>query len=98
MASVTLSLSDEFKDQLKHFSWINWSEVAREEMLKKVIFEEYIKTGTLSDDAWEFCDSIDWHPVDELPLKEEFIRKMEAIKKEKSIKLKSISEIFKNVK
>ena len=37
------------------------------------------KTGTLTDEEWEFCDKIDWHPVDELPLKEEFIKKMEKI-------------------
>lgn len=95
MASVTLSVVDEFKGQLKHFPWINWSEIAREEMLKKMIFEEYVKTGTLSDEAWEFCDSIDWHPVDELPLKEEFKKETEKRKKEKFIRLKSISDLFK---
>lgn len=95
MASVTLSVVDEFKGQLKHFPWINWSEIAREEMLKKMIFEDYVKAGTLSDEAWEFCDSIDWHPVDELPLKEEFKKETEKRKKEKFIRLKSISDLFK---
>ena len=98
MASITLSVSEELKNELKSLSWVNWSEIAREETLKKLIFENYMKTGKLSDDEWEFCDRIDWHPVDELPLKEEFIKKLEAIKKEKSIKVKSISDIFKNVR
>ena len=45
MASLTLSVSDEFKNQLKEFLWVNWSEIAREEAMKKLIFENYIKTG-----------------------------------------------------
>ena len=98
MASLTLSVSEEFKHQLKEFLWVNWSEIASEETLKKLIFENYMKTGSLSDEEWEFCEKIDWHPVDELPLKEEFKRKMEEIKKEKSIKFKSVSELFKNIK
>ena len=98
MTSLTLSVSDEFKNEIKEFLWINWSEIAREEAMKKLIFENYIKTGELTDEEWEFCEKIDWHPVDELPLKEEFKRKLEKIKKEKSIKLKSVSDIFKNIK
>lgn len=98
MASITLSVSEELKNELKSLSWVNWSEIAREETLKKLIFENYMKNGKLSDDEWEFCDKIDWHPVDELPLKEEFIKKLEAIKKQKSIKVKSVSEIFKNIR
>jgi len=77
---------------------VNWSEIAREETLKKLIFENYIKTGKLSDEEWEFCDKIDWHPVDELPLKEEFIKRLELIRKEKPLKVKSVSDIFKNIK
>ncbi len=95
MTSLTLSVSEDFKESLKQFSWINWSEIAREEALKKVIFENYIKSGTLSDEDWEFCEKIDWHPVDELPLKPEFIKQIETAKKEKSIKFKSASDIFK---
>ncbi len=98
MASLTLSVSDEFKEQLKTFLWVNWSEIAREEALKKIIFENYMKTGKISDEEWEFCEKIDWHPVDELPLKEEFKKELEKRKKEKSIKLKSVSELFKNIK
>jgi len=98
MASLTLPISDELRNKLKIFMWVNWSEIAREEAIKKLIFENYIKTGNITDEEWEFCEKIDWHPVDELPLKEEFKRKMEEIKKEKSIKFKSVSELFKNIK
>ncbi|MDI3473774.1 MAG: hypothetical protein PWR30_97 [Candidatus Woesearchaeota archaeon] len=95
MASLTLSVSDEFKNKLKEFLWINWSEIAREEIMKKIIFENYMKTGKISDEEWEFCERIDWHPVDELPLKEEFIEKLKRIKKEKGIKFKSIDDLRK---
>ena len=97
MASLTLSVSDEFKNQLKTFMWVNWSEIAREEAIKKLIFENYIKTGSITDEEWEFCERIDWHPVDELPLKEDFKKELERRRKEKSIKFKSVSELFKNI-
>jgi len=95
MASLTLSISDEFKSQLKTFMWVNWSEIAREEAMKKLIFENYIKTGNITDEEWEFCEKIDWHPVDELPIKEDFKRELEKRKKEKGIKFKNIAELRK---
>ena len=98
MTSVTLSVSEEVKTELKQFQWVNWSEVAREEITKKLIFENYMRAGTLTDKEWEFCEKIDWHPVDELPLKEEFRKELEKRKKEKSIRVKSVSDIFKNIK
>lgn len=96
MSSLTLAVSEDFKNQLKRFLWINWSEVSMEEAIKKLIFEDYLKTGSISDEAWAFCEKIDWHPVDELPLKEEFKKEIEKRRKEKSIKFKSVSEIFNN--
>ncbi len=63
---------------------------------KKTIFENYIKNGKITDEEWEFCEKIDWHPVDELPLKEKHIKEIEKSRKEKSLKLKSIEEIFKS--
>ena len=98
MASLTLSVSDEFKNQLKEFLWVNWSEIAREEAMKKLIFENYIKIGSITDEEWEFCGKINWHPVDELPLKEEFIKKINRIKKEKSIKFKSVADLRKIIR
>ena len=96
MASITISVSEEFKNRLKEFLWVNWSEIAREETLKKLIFEKYLKTKELSDREWAFCERIDWHPVDELPLKKEFIKELGKRRKEKGIKFKSVDEIFKH--
>lgn len=42
MASITMSVSDKFKAALKAFSWVNWSEIAREEALKEMqLAKEY---------------------------------------------------------
>ena len=95
MASITLSISDEIKNQLKQLPWINWSEIAREETMKKLIFEHYMKIGTITDEQWEFCEKIDWHPVDELPLKKDFLKKLESVRKEKTgKKYNSAKEFF----
>jgi len=98
MASLTLSVTEEMRNQLKTFLWVNWSEIAREEAIKKLIFENYIKTGDLTNEEWAFCEKIDWHPVDELPPKDDFKKEMERRKKEKSIKFNSVSDLFKTIK
>ena len=49
MASITLSVSEKFKTEIRSFPWINWSEIAREESLKKEIFERYLKSREISD-------------------------------------------------
>jgi hypothetical protein len=33
MTTVTLTFSDDVKSELRRFSWVNWSELAREELL-----------------------------------------------------------------
>lgn len=98
MASLTLAVTEEMKQELKSFLWVNWSEIAREEAMKKLIFENYLKTGSLTDEEWEFCDKIDWHPVDELPLKEEFIKRMKKIKQGKFKNYNSVEELFTQIK
>ena len=81
MACITISIEKSFKERLSRFPWVNWSEIGREEILKRYIFEKYIKTGNLAKEENEFCEKIDWHPVDELPLKDEFIKKLKKIQK-----------------
>ena len=81
MTGITMQVEAEFKSEIDHFSWINWSAIAREETLKKEIFEQYIKIGKLSDEEQQFCDEIDWHPVDWLPLKESFIKELKDAEK-----------------
>ena len=35
MPTVTLTVSDDVKAGLKKFSWVNWSEIAREELISE---------------------------------------------------------------
>ena len=94
MVNVVLTVSDHVKSEIGLFPWVNWSEVAREEVLRKEIFERYLKTGGLTDEDWEFCEKIDWHPVDELPLKDEFIERLKEAEKGRFLKVESLDEMF----
>lgn len=94
MPSLIVPMEDKLKSKMEHFSWVNWSEIAREEALKRELFEEYIRTGKISDQAWKFCDEIGWHPVDGLPLKKEFVKELRKRKKGPFVKLKSVKDIF----
>ena len=43
MASVMATLDESLKKDIEHFSWVNWSEVAREAFLKKIKRDEAFK-------------------------------------------------------
>jgi len=43
MASVTFALPDNVKAEMKRLSWINWSELARLEILEKLKQEQEIE-------------------------------------------------------
>ncbi|MBI2130122.1 hypothetical protein HYU07_07905 [Candidatus Woesearchaeota archaeon] len=40
MASVTFAVDGELRSRIGRFSWVNWSEVAREDLIKKEEIEE----------------------------------------------------------
>lgn len=63
-------------------------------LMKRDISERYKKTGEVTDEDWEFCERIDWHPVDELPLKESFVKRLEEAEKGPFIRLESVEDIF----
>lgn len=44
MASVTFALPDDKKAEMKRLTWINWSELARLEALKRIEQEKEIET------------------------------------------------------
>lgn len=94
MATITIPVKDDLYRKMKRFSWVKWSEVARCSLRKREIFEKYLRSGKLSNKDAEFCDKIDWHPVDELSIKEDFAQKLVNSKKETSLKVKDISDIF----
>ena len=64
-------------------------------LMKHDISARFKQTGEVTDEDWEFCEQIDWHPVDELPMKPEHIEELKKTLKEPSIKFNSVSEIFK---
>ena len=64
-------------------------------LIKRDIFERYKQTREVTDEDWEFCEAIDWHPVDELPMKESFIKELEEAEKGPFIKFNSAEELFK---
>lgn len=97
MVSITFPVDEKTLKVIEDYSWINWSQIAREEIIKKEMFERYMKTRKITDEDWEFCEKIDWHPVDELPFKKSFIKKLEKARKEKPIKYNSVDDFFKNV-
>jgi len=81
MACITVNIDPSLRKRMEQYSWVNWSEVGRQEALKRDIFEGYIQTGKISAEDIRFCESIDWHPVDELPLREDYAKKLKAIEK-----------------
>jgi len=97
MVSLTFSLNDELFFLLQKFLWVNWSEVAREKLNKKRIFEKFIKTGILSGKDQTYCDKLGWYPIDELQLNEEYVKKLKGIVKgshSKSINSEELDEWF----
>ncbi|MBI2102071.1 hypothetical protein HYT53_05675 [Candidatus Woesearchaeota archaeon] len=45
MVSVSFTISDELRAKMEKFPWINWSEIAREDAIKREMLHE---------DFWEF--------------------------------------------
>jgi archaellum biogenesis ATPase FlaH len=98
MVSVNIPVQNEIFTKLAQFSWVNWSDVGREEANKRRIFEDYRKNKTISDEDIIFCESIDWHPVDELPMKPEYVKKLKKIIKGKhrSMTLDELDKLIKD--
>ena len=67
------------KENLKLDSKLLVGAVVR--LIKQNIFNEFMKTNELSDANQEFCDKIGWYPIDELPMKKEFIKELKEIEK-----------------
>ena len=64
-------------------------------LMKRDIFVRYKQTGEITDEDWEFCEKIDWHPVDELPLREEYVKKLKQIEKGPHSKAMTLEELDK---
>ena len=80
------------KEELKLDSKFLANAVVR--LMKHDISERYKQTGEITDEDWEFCEKIAWHPVDELPPKKEHIEELKRRLKEKTGKVYSSAEEF----
>lgn len=62
MGTITLTVSDKTKSELKRFSWVNWSELARQELLKEKekqqVYEELEKILSKSKLTQKDADSL----------------------------------------
>ena len=66
MPTITLTISEEVKSELEKFSWVNWSEIAKEEFIKqertRKAFEEFKKIVSKSklteEGAKELADKV----------------------------------------
>lgn len=94
MVSITVSVSDEIGDRMDRFPWVNWSEVVRTCLVKQEIFEEFMRSGKIGKNDWKFCKNIDWHPVDWLPIKKSYVRELERIGKERTVRVRSVKDLF----
>ena len=67
------------------------------EVLKQDISRRYKQTGEITDEDWEFCEQIDWHPVDELPPKPEHTEELKKSLKETGKVYKSGEEFWRDL-
>ncbi|WP_370575560.1 hypothetical protein [Methanomethylovorans sp.] len=95
MPTLTVPIDDELYDKIQTLSWVKWSKVAQDGIRKRKILEVYIRDKSISEEDAEFCEMIDWHPVDELPIKEEVIERILRSDKNTAVSVKDISDIFK---
>ena len=101
--NITLSVSGELEKLIRKHSEIKWTEVARQGMLSEAeklqkleLLRKFVEKEPISDEDFEWMDKHDWHPVDEMGLRPEFVKESLHISKEgKFKKLKKVSDLFK---
>jgi hypothetical protein len=95
MVSLSFPIEEKTLKEMQGFQWVNWSKVACEAVKNKEILESYLKTGQITKENWDFCERLDWHPADELPFKEEFIKELKERENGQFVKASCVEEIFK---
>ena len=92
MVSITFPLDDKVFSVMARFPWVNWSSVSKEGLTRKRIFNEFIKTGELSEEDEEFCERTGWDPLDEMKVRGEFIRELKEAEDEPMGKAMTLEE------
>lgn len=94
MSTLTIPIDDELYDKVQSLSWIRWSKVVQDGIRKRKILETYLREKSISEDDAAFCEAIDWHPVDELPIRQEVIDKLKKADKRSLVAVRNVSDIF----
>jgi hypothetical protein len=97
MVSVSIPFNDYEYSRITSQKWVNWSEIARIVATKREIFERYKTGAELTKEDISFCDSLDWHPVDELPLRKEYVEWILKLSKGRKIRVESSAELRRKV-
>ena len=66
MASITFSVNDELKSELSKFTWVIWSELVKQELIKRLEraekfkrFDEILKNSKMTDEeAFKLADEL----------------------------------------
>ncbi|MEK6973087.1 MAG: hypothetical protein AABW72_03545 [archaeon] len=79
--NITMSVSGELEKGIKKYPHIKWTEIARKAMvleLEKInkldILKKYVDKEEFTDEDEEWMNKNNWHPVEHLALKPEFIK------------------------
>ena len=99
--NLTMSLSGAEEEIVKTNRHIKWTEIARKAIreeaikLKKMeLLSKYLDKKPITAQEWKLMDKIDWHPVDEVELKDSFVKDIIKASRGKSTKVNSIKELF----
>ncbi|MFH0836795.1 MAG: hypothetical protein V1870_01575 [Candidatus Aenigmatarchaeota archaeon] len=100
--NITLSVSGELEKMIKEHPEIKWTELARQGMISEIerfqktnILKKMIEREPFTNQDIEWMDKNDWHPVDEMELKPEFIKKVEQRSKNQCVRVKTVKDVFK---
>ncbi|WP_407356682.1 hypothetical protein [Methanolobus sp. WCC5] len=94
MSTLTVPVDDELYEKIQSMSWVRWSRVVQDGIRKRKIVETYIRDKNISEADAVFCELMDWHPVDELPFREDVLENIRKTDKRSFVKVQDISDIF----
>ncbi len=94
MSTLTIPIDDKLYDRVQSFSWVRWSKVVQDGIRKRKIREVYLREKSISEADVAFCEEVDWHPVDELPIRQEVIDKLKKSNKRSLAAVRNVSEAF----
>ena len=99
--NLTMSITGEEEQVVKSNRHIKWTEIARKAIREEAIklrklemLSKYLDKKPITAQEWRLMDKIDWHPADEIELKDDFAKRVIRASREKTRKVNSISELF----